>query len=37
LRDRAAAEKVKVLGGRSAYQVVGYAEHKGGAYRFIAA
>lgn len=35
--DRAANEKIKVLGCHWAYPGVGYAERKGGAYRFIAA
>jgi glyoxylase-like metal-dependent hydrolase (beta-lactamase superfamily II) len=35
--DRAATEKIKMLGYHWAYPGVGYAERKGGAYRFIAA
>lgn len=35
--DRAATEKVKLLGYHWAYPGVGYAERRGGAYRFVAA
>ncbi len=35
--DRAATEKIKVLGCHWSYPGVGYAERKGGAYRFVAA
>jgi glyoxylase-like metal-dependent hydrolase (beta-lactamase superfamily II) len=34
--DRAATEKIKMLGYHWAYPGVGYAERKGGAYRFVA-
>ena len=37
LIDRAATDKIKLLGYHWQYPGVGYAEHNGGAYRFVIA